>query len=1178
MREPFNIDFRNWFNLSEVNFTGGKYDGQNHEQVPTGFLIWYIKKFQAGQLLYKFNLIEIKDILGEIMKRKTLGFARNMASIKSKDEQEFFQNIDDKQANDILAGIAHAKGVPPITLGEPSPVSAPAPISAPVSRPAPTPSAVPDRREWFLAKIIAPYAGLDIGTFVAVAKSIVDPNNFEYIKIDDPTISGILPLEQAKKHLESQRNDAGSIIKINKPETGKVDPTTARLISISGHKKAETKKDISDTEKKSKYILTNLDDPKNIEQKQIDKKFLSMLDSPEQSHLMINALAGSGKTTMLNHLAWKYGRPGQKWLYLVFNAKNRHEAKNKFPSWVQVETTNSFLQKELNNYANKKVFGGTTLITRVLGARDKYKKIDLLADTVDCANLMRTLNLPDPKLAEPRSMPRGTKEYKTSGYVHKYLTSIKLDAVKMVEIAKSYSLNPNDPDCENMLREIMVRNFWPHEKRTESLKSTLDKKEFYDYVVLPAIKESRATPITGNWEEHDKNATYTVAMWLFKNSLPGARLETIKIDGKEYNLGDLRDFADDLWFSSLFADKMVWSKFDVVMADEVQDFSANQKIMLRKLAEQGAKIIAVGDPSQCHPAGTMISLTGNVQKPIEEVKIGDIVMSHATNGKTKGRKVEEIACREYTGDLINISAGEFSHSCTPNHKCFVKLKTQDKHCLYMLQKEDGFKLGTCQIIIDNQFGIEKVSIEENANKSWLLDIFETAAQAKTHERFVSSNLNNAYKCLEQYGRSYDYPIWNSEDQNNVKIDDSFVTQACNLISDTFEVKVFDNNNTKDNWINAKITREKTKCKVYSLKVEPDQNGERLYVANNIVTHNSIYKFRGADHNSFNSVKDMLLDLSVNKDVEQILTRNFRSKKNVIDFVNSNTIVNNLKQGKQFAEGDDGEVTVAEHTEKKSVELIDLDIQTNKKDPSHKVPQTAYISRNGAPLAGVAVQLLRKSIPFIMFGKDTISDISRAIIKYVGSPENLKTTPSVELPRLISDYASKRSEKYSGKAAAVKSIKDEGELQTTINMTLTEFEKIPDYDKTAEGYLKWMKDRICPSVDVDNLSEEEKQKLDEQLEDNRFVVLTTAHRSKGFEFDRVFILNPGMLGAKPRKRDPEISNEAHDSDNIQEENIKYVAFTRAKDQLHLLKTEEEETEKDRKGRSDDDEEGATVDFD
>lgn len=158
------------------------------------------------------------------------------------------------------------------------------------------------------------------GTFVAVSKSMVDPTNFEYIKVDDPSISGIIPLAIAKRHLASERKENGEVVKINKPKEGVIDPATRLKTAMSQHTKDDIKEKETE-EKTGKYILQKLDAPENAEQKAIDERFAQILRTGEKSHIILNALAGSGKTTILNHLAWKYGRPGQKWLYLVFNKK-----------------------------------------------------------------------------------------------------------------------------------------------------------------------------------------------------------------------------------------------------------------------------------------------------------------------------------------------------------------------------------------------------------------------------------------------------------------------------------------------------------------------------------------------------------------------------------------------------------------------------------------------------------------------------------------------------------------------------------------------------------------------------------------------------------------------------------------------------------------------------------------
>ena len=48
---------------------------------------------------------------------------------------------------------------------------------------------------------------------------------------------------------------------------------------------------------------------------------------------------------------------------------------------------------------------------------------------------------------------------------------------------------------------------------------------------------------------------------------------------------------------------------------------------------------------------------------------------------------------------------------------------------------------------------------------------------------------------------------------------------------------------------------RTREMVYSLKVQPTEGGRRLYIAENIVVHNSIYGFTGATPEAMNVIKD-----------------------------------------------------------------------------------------------------------------------------------------------------------------------------------------------------------------------------------------------------------------------------------------------------------------------------------
>jgi superfamily I DNA/RNA helicase len=91
----------------------------------------------------------------------------------------------------------------------------------------------------------------------------------------------------------------------------------------------------------------------------------------------------------------------------------------------------------------------------------------------------------------------------------------------------------------------------------------------------------------------------TAAIWLLQVTAPGSNYSQQWEKGRRsHELGEVRDFKDDLWFTAIHADELTWPRYDVVLADEVQDFNQCHKVMLNKLHEAGAKIVAVGDPKQ----------------------------------------------------------------------------------------------------------------------------------------------------------------------------------------------------------------------------------------------------------------------------------------------------------------------------------------------------------------------------------------------------------------------------------------------------------------------------------------------------------------------------------------------------------------------------------------------------
>ena len=80
---------------------------------------------------------------------------------------------------------------------------------------------------------------------------------------------------------------------------------------------------------------------------------------------------------------------------------------------------------------------------------------------------------------------------------------------------------------------------------------------------------------------------------------------------------------------------------------------------------------------ECHPAGTRVRVNGHLSVPIEEVQIGDLVVTHTGRERT----VEETLSRQYTGTMYAVKrAGKReAMEATANHPVFAaKRPTREK--------------------------------------------------------------------------------------------------------------------------------------------------------------------------------------------------------------------------------------------------------------------------------------------------------------------------------------------------------------------------------------------------------------------------------------------------------------------------------------------------------------------
>lgn len=255
-------------------------------------------------------------------------------------------------------------------------------------------------------------------------------------------------------------------------------------------------------------------------------------------------------------------------------------------------------------------------------------------------------------------------------------------------------------------------------------------------------------------------------------------------------------------------------------------------------------------------------------------------------------------------------------------------------------------------------------------------------------------------------------------------------------------------------------------------------------------HQAIYGFRGADSSSLDNIKRMfncvVLPLSVS----------YRCGVDIIELAQN--IVPHIEARDGAQQG--------------KIEYLTPYSETYLPFKPHDY----IICRNVAPLVTLAFTIIRSGKPAYIVGDDIGKTISKLITK-------LKPTGINNLRQRLYEW-------------------EKAEIQ-----------RLQEADPMAVG--SWISDRadtVRAFIDSSgaNTVEELLRTIEELFENNadNAIKLSTIHKSKGLESDRVFILDQKLMPSKYA---------THDWQKEQEDNLKYVAITRAINYLGFIDSPEKE---------------------
>jgi DNA helicase-2/ATP-dependent DNA helicase PcrA len=363
----------------------------------------------------------------------------------------------------------------------------------------------------------------------------------------------------------------------------------------------------------------------------------------------------------------------------------------------------------------------------------------------------------------------------------------------------------------------------------------------------------------------------------------------------------------------------IGGKIEHVLVDEFQDVGKDEFRFIKGLNADNT--FYVGDDWQCQPSGTKVTMSDGSIKNIEDLEIGDRVVSYnQSEGRyykdslkgNNGKEIMDISIHNTDSLITILTKNGKESSYTKNHRCFARIHYENnnsKSVVYIMENAKGqFRVGSTRLFTDGDrnFGVRNRMNTEGGTNAWILDVYNSPNEAWLAEqicayKFGIPQITWTYKniksseedidilyshlsdlrekvslCLNLYGRDINYPIFTKN--TNTHFSKIHITEirACNLIPLVMDVAVpyvSDEYKYRHDYeqITHKFVANDINTKVYGLKVKDTET----YIADGILTHNSIYGFKGGDVKIF-------LDLLNNPEYTvYYLENNYRNGKNII---------------------------------------------------------------------------------------------------------------------------------------------------------------------------------------------------------------------------------------------------------------------------------------------------------
>lgn len=430
-------------------------------------------------------------------------------------------------------------------------------------------------------------------------------------------------------------------------------------------------------------------------------------------------------------------------------------------------------------------------------------------------------------------------------------------------------------------------------------------------------------------------------------------------------------------------------EIEYLFVDEFQDVGALEYKFL--LGLNAHHVFVVGDDYQCQPEWTKVRTCDGSDVSMKSITKSLQIVSGVYDKLSEDIELTTAKVNDRimyrTDRLIKVITSDAATMYTENHRCIVKFDVEackHSYALYLIENNSGwFRIGACKLWGKHTAtcNLHRECLMNYGKRLWMLGIVDSREIVKgllksvKHKyniptiRFSNRSrsvqevklqveydkatvYNAAMECIVDFGHSAAFPfvdLSNPSDRWEQMYSSSgiFEIEASNLIAKYMQVPVLKDNQFEFQNISNVETYHGLEF-VYGLTV----SDSHLYVGDGVLTHNSIYSFKGADFRYFQKL------LSNKNYTAYTLQNNYRSNNAVVKY--SNKIIKDcsdviVKKCKSTSIGPPGKVVHVEGTRKHVENMVRII------DPRN-YGKWFILTRNNQQVVTVSRMLYKMGIP------------------------------------------------------------------------------------------------------------------------------------------------------------------------------------------------------------------------